>query len=583
MKKIINFIIEQKYIILLILLYTFFFIQMQFVHFYGDDFEVLYPLHNPHTFSNILNFCLDKMSYFWLSWSGRIVGHFTVSFGLSFFGIQFFRILNPIMIFILVYLCLKILRLLKQFAFTKYFFFLSLIIISLNVYISRETLYWAYGGILYVWGFILTLLVVYFVYKHYLEDKKISLPLMITISFLCFIQTFIIEQLSFMLISFLFIMLIACFKKKKNYRQILLLLLISIIGFLISSLAPGNMVRTEPLIEELELYTNFQIFLGKAHAFFNWIFNPKLLGIYISIFILLISKNYLSLLDKKDKFIKKIPYLILISYFLIILISGLFNINILKFYEESDALYLMYNNNYLPSMDRLIMNISMIAIIIYYLLLTVSIFYMTFKVFWKKQRFFFLSLIITFIPCIITAILIRYVGIRYYIYFLISIIIISLYCIIGQNNKPFTLRDLLFIGIVLPFKYSIAVTLVIMVVIFLSPTVCHFIENRANYITIILGLTVLTCNLFFTLFGYIRNDRIYQANEKILSSASDIDVFAVDAIPDRDKLYTWHSIVTRWDEENRYYGFYLNKFYEPYYQLNMDNVYIKTEDGYYVK
>lgn len=583
MKKLIDFIIKYKYIILLILLYTFFFIQMQFIHFYGDDFEVLYPLHNIHTFSNILSFCLDKMSYFWSSWSGRIVGHFIVSFGLSFFGIQFFRILNPIMIFILVYLCLKILSLFKKFDFQKYFFVLSLIIIGFNIYISRETLYWAYGGILYVWGFILTLLVVYFVYKHYLEDKKLSLPLMIIISFLCIIQTFIIEQLSFMLISFLFIMLIVYLKKKKNYSQILFLLCVSIIGFLTSALAPGNIVRTEPLIEELELYTDLEIFLGKTHGFFNWIFNPKLLGVYISIFILLISKNYLSTLNKKDKFIKKIPYLISISYFFIVLISGLFNINILKFYEDTDVLYLMYDNNALSSVEYAIMNVRMIVIIIYYLLLTISIFYMTFKVFWKKQRFLFLSLVITFIPCIITAILIRYVGIRYYIYFLISIIMISLYCIINQNNKSFTLEDLLFIGIILPFKYSIAVTLLIMVVMFLSPTIRYFIENKVNYITMILGLTVLIFNLFSTFFGYIRNDKIYQSNEKILSSASDIGAFAVDAIPDRDKLYTWHSISMRWNETSSYYGFYLNKFYESYYQLNMDNVYIKTEDGYYVK
>lgn len=582
MKKIINFIIKNRYIILLLLLYIFFFIQMQFVHFYGDDFEVLYPLHNNYTFLNVLNFCLDKMSYFWNEWSGRIIGHFTVSFGLSFFGIQFFRILNPIMIFFLAYLCLKILSLFKKFDFMKYLFFLSLIIIGLNIYISRETLYWAYGGILYIWGFDLTLLTVYFVYKYYLEKKNISIPLFILLSAICFMQTFILEQLSFMLISFLFIMLIINIKNKKNPISIFFLLVVSIIGFIVSSLAPGNVLRTNPLIEELNLYTGFQVSLGKLHGFFNWIFNPKLLGAYISIFALLVSRRYLNILNKENKFIKKLPYIIFISYFIIIIISNLLDINILKLYEDSDSLRLMYEYNYLSKENQFITSISMIIIIIYYLLLTISIFYMSFKVFFKSQKFLFLSLIITYIPSIITSILIRFIGLRYYIFFLVTIILISIYCIIDRRDMLFSSKELLFIGIILPFKYSIPITIIILIIMFISKKIATFINNNCNIIIIILGISILVYNIFVTFFGYIRNDRIYRNNGEILSNSSPNDVFAVDAIPDSDKLYTWHSISMRWDESSKYYGFYLNKFYESYYQVNMDNVYIKTEDGYYV-
>ncbi len=582
MKQITNFIIKYKYIILLILLYTFFFIQMQFVHFYGDDFEVLYPLHNNHNFLNVLNFSIDKMSYFWNEWSGRIVGHFIVSFGLSFFGIQFFRLLNPIMIFALVYLCLKILKLFKTFDFKKYLFYLSLIIIGMNVYISRETLYWAYGGILYVWGFVLTLLVVYFVYKNYLENKKIPLILLIFLSVICFVQTFILEQLSFMLICFLFIMTIVYLKKKQKNYQIMFLLLISIIGFVISLLAPGNILRTEPLIEELQLYTNFQVFLAKTHGFFNWFFNPKLLGVYISVFSLLISKEYLSELNKKDRFVKKLPYIILLSYFLLILISNLFDINILKLYENSDTLYLMYDYSSFTKTNQIIMNVSMITIMIYYLLLTLSIFYMAFKVFWKKQSFLFLSLVIAYIPTIITAILIRFIGIRYYIFFLIAILLISLYCIIVQKNKEISLKELLIIGIILPFRYLLIIMLIIILVIFILKKYFNNFKCNFTFISILLNV-ILIGNIIFTFFGYVRNDRIYRANDKILSNVNSTNIIKVDVIPDKDKLYTWHSIYTRWNKKMSYYGFYLNKFYELYYQINMDNVYIKTEDDYYVK
>ena len=46
MKKVINFISKYKYVILLIILYIVFFLQMQLVYFYGDDFQVMYPIQN---------------------------------------------------------------------------------------------------------------------------------------------------------------------------------------------------------------------------------------------------------------------------------------------------------------------------------------------------------------------------------------------------------------------------------------------------------------------------------------------------------------------------------------------------------
>ena len=83
MSYIVSFLSKHKYKLLLILLYTFLFIQMQFIFFYGDDYQVLYPIYKSRNFFSILDYCFDMMHYFWYQWSGRIVGHFTVSFGLS--------------------------------------------------------------------------------------------------------------------------------------------------------------------------------------------------------------------------------------------------------------------------------------------------------------------------------------------------------------------------------------------------------------------------------------------------------------------------------------------------------------------
>ena len=87
MRSIWNSIYKYKYQILLVILYLILFVQMQNVFFYGDDYEILYPYHNPHDFLHILDYVLDKMHYFWYEWSGRIAVHFTVTFGSSMFGL----------------------------------------------------------------------------------------------------------------------------------------------------------------------------------------------------------------------------------------------------------------------------------------------------------------------------------------------------------------------------------------------------------------------------------------------------------------------------------------------------------------
>ena len=257
MKKVCQFIFRYKYVILLILLYGLMYMQMGNVFFYGDDFEVLYPVYNDRSnFIDVFRFSLQKMSYFWNDWSGRVVGHFIVSFGLSFFGINFFRFLNPIMVFILILLCLKILKLFVNFDIKKYLFFVSLVVFGVNLNLSRETLYWAYGGILYVWGFVLLLTVIYNVYRYYINNKKIPNLLFGLLLLLCIFQIFILEQLSFLLIAFFSILIFDLIKKKKKNNQIFTFLIISVICFIIFMLSPGNVDRTEPLVQELINYSN---------------------------------------------------------------------------------------------------------------------------------------------------------------------------------------------------------------------------------------------------------------------------------------------------------------------------------------
>ena len=582
MKKFLNFINKNKYIILLILIYLIFFIQMQQIFFYGDDFQVLYPIHKSKNFFNILNYSLQLMNFFWNEWSGRIVGHFTVSFGLSIFGIQFFRILNPIMVFIMIYLCLKILSLFKKFDFCKYLFFLSIIILGTNIFISRETIYWSYSGILYIWGFNLTLSVIYFTYKYYINNAEIPIYLLVILGFLCFLQTFILEQLSFMLISFLFLILISRIKKIYKIQPYLILFLITVLGFLISSFAPGNVARTKPLVQELVNYQELHIILGKILWFLNYIFDPKICGIYFSFLMLLINKNYMSkVANEKKKFLKKVPSIIVISYFLLFLFSNLFNIDIFNFAQESDTLHSMYALEYFLSINQMnkynINLIVIIARIVYLILLLASTIYMLFKTIWKQNKFLFFSIPITLIAALIPIVCIRFIGSRYYMFFIMATLIVAIYYILSCNEKNFDLKFILLYSFILPYKYAISISLLIFILLLINDKICNKFLEKSNFVIKFIIIFLCTTNVVSAIYGYNKNKNFYiLANEK-LKNALPNSVIELEGIPDKYYSYTWHSIIANYNADGTYYGIYLNDFYQNYYNIDLRNVFVKNK------
>lgn len=547
---------------------------MQLIHFYGDDYQVLYPIHGNRNFFDILNYCLDKMNFFWYQWSGRIVGHFTVSFGLSLFGIQFFRIINPVMVFVMIFLSLKILQLIRDFDFTKYLFYISLIIIGCNIYISRETLYWAYSGILYIWGFNLTLFVIYFVYKYYLKNKKIPMFLKIILSICCILQAFTLETLIFITIAFLILMIIFCIKNKKNYSFLVILLLISITGFLISAFAPGNVLRVDPLKVELQGFNVLQIILGKVHGLFTMIFHPSIYGFYMGILLLLICKNYLK--TTKRNFYYKIPLVIVLSYFIIIFIYKVFNINILLFFEihNIDILqFYEYNSIYL------------ILIHIYYVLLMGSIFFMIFKTTFKQNKFFFFSIVITFISTIIPVICIRYIGSRYYLFFLMNLILLIINYILDLKSLKISFIDIICIIIVSFSKYGILIMLFLFLLSFILFRNNKSFYNKSFNLVILCIFLSIIINLGVVFNGYKYNDKIYKENDKKLSDvsnlASDDFIIILSEIPYKYGLYSWHSNVLDFNNYHIYYGFYLNDFYSNYYGFDMNKVRVLAVNGNY--
>lgn len=556
-----QYIVKNKYIFLVAVLYIFFFAQMQLVYFYGDDFQVLYPIHGSRNFFDILNFCINKMSWFWNNWSGRVVGHFTVSFGLSFWGIQFYRIVNPVMVFIVLFLSLKIFDLFRKIDIPKYLFFLSFIIIGLNINISRESLYWSYGGILYIWGFTLTLFVIYIVCKYYLKDKEIPLILKVTIFVSCILQTFILEQLAFITISFLVLMIYFSFKNNRNCKYLIVLLLVTLSFFLISTFSPGNANRTLPLKLELTGISVPQIMLCKLHGFFTVLFNPDFYGIYVGLILILLCRNYLK--TSKNSFLSKLPVIFAYSYFIILFLYKIFNFNILLFYgTDNFDIFELKDTNL----------IILILINVYYLLLVISSFVMLFMTVFRQNKFLFYSVVITFVSSLIPIICIRYIGIRYCLYFLISLILLGIYFTMNFKSGEYKLIDLIFVIISVAPKNILVIAMLFLMFL-------YFI-NRKSSLYFIKGfiLILILFNLINIYYGYRYNSKIYVYNDIEMAQRYKInDVIMIKEIPYKYSKYSWHSKSLDFVNKHIYYG-YLDQFYDEYYDIDISNIVIMINE-----
>lgn len=571
MKKVLNFVIKHKYRFLLIILYLLLFIQMQSVCYYGDDFEVLYPVHDVRNFSNIWHFVIDKMNYFWYQWSGRIVGHFTVTAGLSFFGIQFFRILNPIMVFLMCFLCIKILSLIEKVDFEKCLFILSFIIFGLNIYITRETLYWAYAGILYIWFFNLTLLVIYIVSKNYLNKTKIPRFQFILLIIIILAQTFVLEQYGFIVIGFLVFMIIAAIKNKENWKPLIILLIVALIGFLVSTFAPGNEFRIVDFEKELSNFSTAQIAINKFYQFFRILFDPHFFGVYIFIIMILITKKYITSFGKTDNFVKKIPLFISYSYPTLTILSFILDdVNILGF------------NHYVDVMVHYKLAYPIIILrTLYFILLILNLLYMLFKILKKEHKFIILAFLVSLGSAFLTVMCVRYVGIRYYIYFIMFMLLLFLYYFEEFKNN-IEINDILLAVAMIPIDGVLACVLIVLFVLRLFTKYELKFKKQINSLVIpIFICVVFSINIGVTIWGYNYNRKIYDSNDSILRTGKYLlqgQLLYINEVPYKTSYFSWHTNSVDYTGHNFYYGFYLNKFYDKYYSMNSKIVVIIDSD-----
>ncbi len=563
MHKCIEFIYKHKYKILLIILYILFFIQMQNVFLFDDDFDVTYPIYLDQSLSLKLNFIAKKMKFFWFDWSGRIMGHLVVTSGLSLFGIKFFTFLNPIIIFLISFVCSKILGLIRKIDFDKILFFISLLIISMNVIIARETLYWAYGGILYIWGFLLGLIVFYYVFKYDLQESKFSLKIFTLLIFLIIIQAFFLEQLALIVIGFLFVFFINSLIHKKINYQYLMLFGISIISFCVSVSAPGNFDRVDVLVTN---YTLFDKFVSKLLTFYQLVLDKNFCGLYVIFFSFLLIFNVIS---KKIDIKYYLPIGILIVGNLIFLLSDY--IDIFPFLK----LHINYNSFDLIDYKYLY-NYSMVIFwLIFCTLYIFSFIFLIFKNFDNKKKFLSFLLFFSLISIIVPVVCLQYIGARYCLPFIIVIIMFIIDSILNCEKRVFISSAFIFLYFLIPSQYLNIYVVISLILIMILLLKFGYIVKTYNVLIFIMTIWVIF-NFFITYKNYTYNKKINDYNEKVILNSNNNKIFLKE-IPYNLEKYTWHTFFSDYTSYNIYYT-YLNDYVSNYYGIDARKIVVIDSD-----
>ncbi len=221
--------------------------------------------------------------------------------------------------------------------------FIWLLIFILDISISRETLYWLDGNLAYVFTSYNLLLFFYYVYSKLIIEKKIVKLDYILLPIVAFFAGWSGPQSGsiIILMCFLLVLYVKIVKKRKIPNICYISFIVSIIGFLIYYLAPGNSVRFEIGFPELFKLNKFELILYRLESVFGLLNNywRNFAGIYfytIIIFSILITLN-LNNLNKDKKVHRSIK--IILYFCIFVLISFLACTFVVKFE--------IFGNNYI--------------------------------------------------------------------------------------------------------------------------------------------------------------------------------------------------------------------------------------------
>lgn len=237
-------------------------------------------------------------------------------------------------------------------------------IFMLNIWISRETLYWFDGYLAYVLTTFQLLVYFYYSYAIVIMKKKIKKKDYILLPIVAFLSGYTGPQTAIMtaFIGLGFIIWRKFIQKERIEKILVISFVFGIIGCLVEVLAPGNSVRMEKGFPEFANYGIIGKMLYRSKSVYTDLFNNDSYGFAGLMSFLFIAFGIQSIIslnivkDEKNKLINKI--ICIMSYFTVIyiVIQLIEALNILdndwlnKIVRFDDLLIEYQNNTFRPSM-----------------------------------------------------------------------------------------------------------------------------------------------------------------------------------------------------------------------------------------
>lgn len=518
MQKMLNFLNKNKYWIFVIILYILLFIQMQSIYMYADDYDVVFRF---DSFDTYLSIIASEMKHYFNYWSGRLIGHFTVISGLSIFGINFFRFLNPIMVFIICLFISKIIKFKLDISLSKLIFWLTISILGMEVFITRECLYWADGTILYLWGYVPLIINIYIILKIFYKDKKLTIFEFIICILLCTIINFTMESTQIFNLIFLFLLIIFNYKKYIKNKKVLFIFIYTTTIFILSFFIPGNLARfhNSSFAEQNFIITLLQRF---------YLFSSKMIACRFNHYLFIIS-NIILLKTNYQKMKRKKIYFYLLA--LLNIINGL---NILFGYPNENSF-----------------NIIFLIIYILYIAMAFIVGYINLK----DEKILMNAVVSSIFTSIFSVLLSSYWCTRFYlIYFIVSITFIIYYCIHSDEKEE--------IVIVLSVIYCLNIKVfILLIILLLLKKIKNLKKLNIKYICLTIIIFIFSSRFLWTIYYYHQNASAFKYNNYILENkVNDNGIIYLKKLPYND--YKFHlpydfDYVTFWFY--RYYN--LNGYY----------------------
>ncbi len=479
MQKIIKFLNKNKYIILLIIIYILFFIQMQNVFYYADDYFVL------------LNDKFDVREYAWMmdwfytSWSGRLLGHFIVLIVLNLGGIFTFRILNTIFLFFVCYYLAKIINIEKSFDQFKVTFIITLILLGLYVRVSNEILYWAYGSILYLWGSLPLLVLIYFVFDCIINHKKMTIIRLIVSCILLLITSSIMESTLIFGIALLFLIFLVYKKEALNKRKLGIIFIFSIVVLICLFFIPGNINRLNTqFIKNDSLYS----FFSKLKIYIEFIY------FNVSIMHLIVILSIVSCINVLKK--SKSKFNIICACFLTIL-------NILYVILYITPFYYYFYGKY---------NFIFIIIVIYILL---NIYILLVSNNTNNKKYYVFLIISGIFSSLVSNFLVSYNTNRFYYLLFAAIIVVLMYVYFSENNEQ---------KLLILFLYTMFINFYLSFILLIIFDYCKLDSSKIKKCFILIFLCYNLCYFGNVMYHYYLNSKSVTYNYNKLYKIRDYEM-----------------------------------------------------------